>query len=205
MFRLCAFGLVSALCIFTSAAGEAVPPAPPSTLTLVVSAERSLNAVTTAELRRELDRLMRSAAIQVEWRQQAELPLGGAMSDLVVVQFRGDCRVRSERVFFDERGPMAITQVSNGEVLPFTEVLCDRVVAAARPAIDAGEFARRDVLLGRALARVLAHELYHIKGQCREHGRAGVTKRALSGRDLIQDSLVFSAADLRRFASHGTD
>jgi hypothetical protein len=95
---------------------------------------------------------------------------------------------------------MAFTHTSDGEVLPFSEVLCDRVGVAAQSAMEGGEFSRRDELLGRALARVLAHEIYHIKGKCNEHGRSGVARKALSGRELIAATLDFAPADARRMA-----
>lgn len=167
-------------------------------LTLVISAERPLPSGTVAEMHREMDKLMLQASIRVEWKQLSDFSAGTEVHDLVLVKFRGNCRIQPTPVYLDERGPMAFTHTSDGEVLPFSEVLCDRVGVAAQSAMAGGEFGRRDELLGRALARVLAHEIYHIKGKCSEHGHSGVARRALSGRELIAQTLDFAPDDARR-------
>jgi hypothetical protein len=61
-----------------------------------------------------------------------------------------------------------------------------------------GDFARKDELLGRALGRVLAHELVHMLTKSGEHSREGVQRPALSGKQLIADSLPLSAFDIDR-------
>jgi hypothetical protein len=155
-------------------------------------------------MRREMDKLMRQASIRVEWKQLSDFTVGTEVHDLVLVKFRGNCRIQQTRVFLDERGPMAFTHTSDGEVLPFSEVLCDRVGSATQSAMAGVEFGRRDELLGRALARVLAHELYHIKGKCNEHGRSGVARKALTGRELTARTFDFAPADARRMA-HADD
>jgi hypothetical protein len=57
---------------------------------------------------------------------------------------------------------------------------------------------RADVLFGRALGRVLAYELVHVLTRSGEHGREGVERPALSGKELISGSLLLSRADLIR-------
>lgn len=174
-------------------------------LTLVVSAERPLPVATVAAMHQELDKLMGQASIRVEWKNLSEFTAGTEVQDLVLVKFRGSCRIQPVPVYLDERGPMAFTHISDGEVLPFSEVLCDRVSLAAGSAMWSGEFGHRDELMGRALARVLAHELYHIKGNCSAHGHTGVASRALTGRELIADTLRFAPTDARRMAVHAND
>ena len=183
--------------ISLSARAEGLPELNPP-LTLVISTERPFAAATEAEMHREMDKLMLQASIRVEWRNLSDFVAGTEVHDLVLVKFRGNCHIQPTPVYLDERGPMAFTHTSDGEVLPFSEVLCDRVGVAAQSAMAGGEFGRRDELLGRALARVLAHELYHIKGKCNEHGRSGVARKALSGRELIAGTLDFAPADARR-------
>lgn len=200
MLRLRTFIPLFALLVaafLPSSQGEGLPElnAP---LTLVISTERPLVAETVAEMHREMDKLMMQASIRVEWKQLSDFSAGTEVRDLVLVKFRGNCRIQPTPVFLDERGPMAFTHTSDGEVLPFSEVLCDRVGVAAQSAMAGGEFGHRDELLGRALARVLAHELYHIKGKCNGHGRTGVARKSLTGRELIAKTLDFAPSDARR-------
>jgi hypothetical protein len=53
-------------------------------------------------------------------------------------------------------------------------------------------------LLGRALGRVVAHELVHMLTKSKQHGRDGVEKAALSARQLIAESLPLSIFDIDR-------
>jgi hypothetical protein len=88
--------------------------------------------------------------------------------------------------------------MTDGEVLPFGEVDCDRVGSAVRSAMSAGDFARADELVGRAMGRVLAHELVHMMTKSVDHAREGVQRSALSGRQLIAPVLPLSAFDIER-------
>jgi len=60
------------------------------------------------------------------------------------------------------------------------------------------DFAKADLLLGRALGRVLAHEVVHILSKSGAHGRTGVEKTALSGSQLIAPELRLGPDDLER-------
>jgi hypothetical protein len=53
-------------------------------------------------------------------------------------------------------------------------------------------------ILGRALGRVIAHELYHIVGQTAEHHDTGVAKAVFSIRDLKNPRFEFDAWSLDR-------
>jgi hypothetical protein len=70
-------------------------------------------------------------------------------------------------------------------VQPYGEVACDKVAAAVRSAMSGEDYARRDVLLGRALGRVVAHELMHMLARSGAHTETGVGRAALSGKRLI--------------------
>jgi hypothetical protein len=68
--------------------------------------------------------------------------------------------------------------------------------------MSGGDFANADVLLGRALGRVLAHEVVHILSKSSAHGRTGVARTSLSGSQLIAPELRLGAADLERIHVH---
>jgi hypothetical protein len=55
-----------------------------------------------------------------------------------------------------------------------------------------------DRLLGRALARVMAHEIVHMIGKCSDHSDSGVFRHALSGRQLIAERLELDPQDIAR-------
>jgi hypothetical protein len=57
---------------------------------------------------------------------------------------------------------------------------------------------RLDYLMGRALGRVVAHELVHILTGSRRHTKDGVAQAELSGRELIAGPMKLSPADVKR-------
>ncbi|HUP90599.1 MAG TPA: hypothetical protein VM100_14720 [Longimicrobiales bacterium] len=85
-------------------------------------------------------------------------------------------------------GALAFAHSSDGRILPFIEVKCDRVRNHARAAFWGPDASRSEYLYGRALARVVAHELYHVLTGRKEHTPAGLTRKSLSGMELICDS-----------------
>ena len=61
-----------------------------------------------------------------------------------------------------------------------------------------GDYKKADLLLGRALGRVVAHELVHMLTRSTEHSHLGIQKSALSGSELIADHLKLSDPDLSK-------
>jgi hypothetical protein len=149
-------------------------------------------------MKSELDRLFQRTPIRLDLKSRNEMQIGTDVADLVLVRFKGECRVKHEPVFLDERGPLAFTHVTEGSVLPFSEVLCERVRKATKSSMFGGDYAKADTLMGRALARVVAHELFHIlSGDC-GHSHNGVFKKGLTGKQLIDENLDFVGHDLDR-------
>jgi hypothetical protein len=93
---------------------------------------------------------------------------------------------------------LATTNVTDGHVLPFSAVNCAALSRVLAPALlrDAG--AQRDFLYGRAMARVVAHELYHVLMRTTEHGRAGIARGCFSVEDLVAERFEFEATVLAR-------
>jgi hypothetical protein len=91
-----------------------------------------------------------------------------------------------------------VTWTTDGRVLPFGEVDCQKVIKSARSAMWGGDLARSDTFYGRALGRVVAHELVHMLTKTGDHAKNGVQREALSPRDLTGASLVLSHNDLDR-------
>jgi hypothetical protein len=166
-------------------------PALHQPITLVIQSENPIDPRAFQEMQREMNRLMAKSERRVEFKDRQEIQPGVDLADLTVVRFRGNCRMAIEPVYLDERGPLAFAHTVDGEVLPFAEVLCDRVRKAARSAMHGGDFAKGQELMGRAMARVLAHELWHVKTNSTGHQKTGVARHALSGKQLIGEELEF--------------
>ena len=122
------------------------------TIVLDFQGPRSESAIVA--MKQEFAGIMKESAVRFDFRSRAELT-GDSPNDLVVVKFTGKCVLEPAGYLYDERGAMAFTYSTDGVVQPFSAVACDKVTSAIRPAMAGGDFAKADMLLGRALGRVL--------------------------------------------------
>ena len=170
--------------------------AQPQTLTIVVSTAES--TTTLKEMRRETARLIAPADLSLAWLAKGTPGLGDSFEQLVVVRFQGTCTsiLEDEPLRPRPLGSLANTAVSNGKVLPFVEVDCDRTRRLIASAVSPLPGSARDTLYGRALGRVLAHELYHVLAQTTEHRDRGVSKPCFRSEDLVAPRFRFDAVSL---------
>jgi hypothetical protein len=188
---------VSLISGLTAPLGAGVDPALRPVLTVILDFKGPHSRTSLEEMKRESGLIFKSSGVRLDWRMLGENPLE-SYNDLVVMTFRGTCEFEPAAPLYDELGPLAMTRTTNGEVQPFGEVNCDRVVNSARNAMSGSDYVRGDLLIGRAMGRVVAHELVHMLTRSGEHGVEGVEKPALSGRQLIAASLSLSLLDLDR-------
>lgn len=161
----------------------AQPPAR-TPITIVLDLPGQYSEPSVQEMKREFAGVMKESGLRFEWRLRSDVS-GESFDHLVVVRFKGKCILEPVGYMYDERGPLAFTHSTDSVLQPFSEVECDKVTATVRSAMWGGDFSRADLLFGRALARVVAHELVHMLSESSGHGAADATKPALSGRDLI--------------------
>jgi hypothetical protein len=166
-------------------------------ITIVLDFQGPRSEPSVAEMKREFEDIMKDTSLHFDFRLRSQASRED-YADLLVVRFKGKCVLEPVGYLYDERGPMAFTYSTDGVVQPFSEVACDKVTSAVRSAMAGGDFARADLLLGRALGRVLAHEVIHILAKSGAHGRSGVAKTSLSGSQLIGPELRLAPDDLDR-------
>jgi hypothetical protein len=171
--------------------------APPGAVTIVLDFQGPHSDRSIAEMKLEFEGIMQESRVAFDFRTKAQAEQE-SFANLVVVRFKGKCILEPVGYLYDERGPLAFTFTTNGEVRPYSEVACDKVTASVRSAMWGGDFSHADLLLGRALARVMAHEVVHILSKSGDHARTGIAKPALSGRQLIAPVLKLNPADLER-------
>ncbi len=199
----CAMVLTLAIAVST-AGGQVCPSLRPAGMTIVMDFQGLHSERSVVEMRRELEGILKGSGIPLDWRTRREAE-GALYANMVLVKFRGKCVMEPVGYLYDERGPLAFTHRADGVLLPFSEVACDQITRSIRPAMRGGDLGRGDVLLGRALGRVLAHEVVHILAQSPEHGRKGVAQRAVSGSQLIASELPLNPSDLERIFAADTD
>jgi hypothetical protein len=169
-------------------------------LALYTGKADGLDASAIRSAQRELDRLLAPAGIDIAWRSLATRTSDEQFNRVVVVSFDGSCSPPDAAVPFGKVQDAGITladsSVSNGHVLPFFHVNCTNLLHILAPTLWPMSAEARNVAFGRALGRVMAHELYHIIGETTLHQTTGVAKASLSVQDLIGTRLDFDTASL---------
>ena len=176
------------------AAGSAPPQAP---LTIVLKFDGPYSTKSIEEMKLEFARAVKNS-MAVEWRMRDELP-ATSVGDLVLFTFKGRCVMDTvPPPIYDETGPLAWTSTADHTPLPFGQVSCDQVRNVVLKAMWGADFSHGDMLFGRALGRVVAHEVYHMVAKTTGHGASGVTRPALTGAQLISGSLTVDDDSLDR-------
>ena len=134
----------------------------PETLLVVLRFDHSYSAGAIEAMKEELALLMRPAGYQLEWRGYEESLGEEVFTRLAIVRFRGACRMGEFLPQAGEASALALTHSSDGVIIPYVDVGCDQIRGMIQPVAARESFPRREMLLGRAMGRVLAHELYHV-------------------------------------------
>jgi hypothetical protein len=139
----------------------------------------------------EVDRLFEPSGLALTWHLTGDQRTSEGYSRLAVVRFKGRCSAElaalNQSGVFSGGGihTLGSTQVSDGRVLPYTEVRCDEVRKALAFLGPGAGIAERQLALGRALGRVLAHELYHILANAKTHASHGLAHAVEPLDDLV--------------------
>lgn len=181
--------VLSLLLAALPAAGQERRADPP--IAVYTSFQQPVPPAVLQALRDELDDLMEPALLHLEWRSVAGVSGTEVSSELAVVKFLGHCTVDSLEMKSGHSGALGWTHVSDGIILPFADVDCDRIRNFVQKDLMFVHASEREEAFGRAVARVLAHELYHIFTQTAHHGSDGVGKSAFSVQDLLSDDFQF--------------
>ena len=143
---------------------------------------QTLDSLANDSLQQELKRLVAPAGIDLTWRTNADrTQTHEEAGRLIVGDFAGNCSVDSlsnAQVASPAKFTLAEASVSEGRVLPYFTVDCSRVMRTLTPMLRPLSAPMRQTILGRALARVIAHEIYHILAETTEHEDAGLAKAA---------------------------
>src|SRR5690349_9187157 len=154
-------------------------------------------SVTRSALRQETAALMKSVGYSIQWNSRdADAP------NLIVLELAGDCNpaftpFTSPAVVRQGRS-LAAASVQDGAVLPFVRVDCAALGNLLAPALAREAPARRAQLYGRAIGRLLAHEMYHVLARTQEHTAAGIGKPGFNPADLLAERFEFETVALDR-------
>lgn len=173
-------------------------------LALYAGEARGLDASAVRSAQRELQRLLVPTGMDMVWKDLEARKSGEQFDRVVVISFDGSCSDATAPISLrksqDSQISLADSSVSNGNVLPFFRVDCGDLVQMLASSLRPMSAPQRNAAFGRALGRVMAHEIYHIVGETTAHQSRGVAKASFSVQDLIGDAFDFdigSVAQMR--------
>ena len=174
-----------------------------SPLTIVLRSDAPTPPRVLSAMEREVESVTAPSGIRTTWVMSSDSP--GVFEQLAVVTLRGACRPGapipvSVWTHRSEAQPLGQTQVVDGQVLPFADLRCDAIRQLIWRELNRDSHEDREDLLGRALGRVLAHELYHIVLRTTSHGHEGLAREAQSGSELTAERDGFSPSDERKLS-----
>jgi hypothetical protein len=179
-------------------------PVAPS-LTVVLDYELPHSRSSFDAISIELKAIMKGAGLSLNVEDKVSLTPNSQFGTLVIFKMSGHCDATPIplEALSDERGPLAMAYTSDGEILPFGEVRCDRVRRSLQRTLGQGMPSGRDrMAYGSALGKVMAHEIYHMLAHEPHHTKTGLTKEALSSRELLDGDIALpenALAEIRRY------
>jgi hypothetical protein len=192
------------LALLTALAAQAEPRVAssgsdtPHLLAIVLTFEQAADDLTLEHTERELEYIFRPLGLRIQWRMGIEDRQEEVANLLISVRMQGRCSMMSDAELKDHPANLVLgrTETSEGEPLSYCAVDCDSVRAMIRAEANRESYLVQQRLLGRALARVLAHEMYHILAGTVRHFHRGITKPVLRPDELVGGPAAFEPEEL---------
>jgi hypothetical protein len=145
-------------------------------LAIYLDFEAERSEVAVEAMKAEVAAIMQPVGLNLQWRELEDSGASESFRELAVMRFTGRCQMDPFPVFQEHSPTLGIAKISDGEILPFGEIACSRVQHVIYSQLGTDDQRKRDGLMGRALGRVVAHELYHILSKSTCHAAKGVAK-----------------------------
>jgi hypothetical protein len=156
-------------------------------------------------IRDELAKIMLPTGLAFKWSSMAESKSNEPSVKLAVVHFTGYCDVVNLATTNPRSGALGWTHITDGVILPFSDIDCDGIRAFVRTDLLARPKEDHQEVFGRAVGRVLAHELYHIFAHTSRHGSHGVAKPYYSPQELLSRSFQFEQKECDELRTYSSD
>ena len=168
----------------------------PQQIVVLAAFDRSPDMAAVESMEQETARVFSGAGVTLAWRPGNQLNIMPASAPTVSVQFHGACRLEPNAISVAIDGPMGWVESQEGDIRPFIEADCDRIAAMVWQ--DRGTLPLPLVVraYGRALGRVLAHELYHYVTQSAVHNQSDLVRHAMTSRDLMLPEVQFTVTEV---------
>jgi len=187
--------------------GRAEPAGSPvRELVVYLKTSISQSAEPVEEMAHEAEAIMSSAGYTIEWRDLGRSGHDAGDAFLVVIELKGVCEAPEPGAGLAPLmagTSLASTAVADGKVLPYSQLECGNLSKLIGPSIASEPTRKREFLYGRAMGRLVAHELFHVLIGTRDHDDGGVAKRAFSAKDILADHFEFEVTSLDQLRDSG--
>jgi len=181
-----ALAALRAPCASAQSGAAAVAP-----VTLYTDFQQPVPLAVVEALRIEVDSIMAPMGLRFEWRRLSDFRSERVSAAVAVAHFEARCDVSGLLMRKNQPGSLGWTEMTDGTILPFTHVDCERVRTFLQTTLLGYHPRDRERAYGRALGRVLAHELYHVFGDTPQHAARGVAKERYTVEDLLGANFRF--------------
>jgi hypothetical protein len=199
LFSSLALAALTALCVCNQSAAATAAP-----VTLYTDFQQPVPPAVLEAVREEVDSIMSPMGLRFDWQSLADFRPGRASAAVAVAHFEGHCDVSGLVMRGNKVGSLGWTEISDGTILPFTHIDCERVRTFLQTTLLGYRSQDRERAYGRALGRVLAHELYHVYGDTPKHTARGVAKEKYSVADLLAADFQFAEKETRALRASKT-
>jgi len=177
--------------VFAVDPGGITAARPAAPITLFARFDHNIPEDVENQLHAELDSIMAPMGFRFEWRSIESVTGHESIVELAVLTFKGQCDVSGLSNDRSDGGALGWTHVSDGNILPFSDVDCDRIRSFLQRDLLGLPQPMRAPAFGRGMARVLAHELYHIFAATAHHAATGVAQEAFTVKELLAPAFHF--------------
>jgi hypothetical protein len=157
-------------------------------------------------MKSEIREILRPAQLNLTFQRLGDAASLETFRKIVLIRFQGVCQsgwsndpIRLNHPALLVYPALGRTEVSEGRVMPFVHIFCNEV----RAFVPTVSRTPRQQMYGRALGRVVAHELYHALLSTVEHAHGGIAGAVQSARDLTREKLTLDAASIERLREMG--
>ena len=184
---------------YTQTPGQGGQRAEP--LALAAHSEQEVPAEITEALLQELRRIFLAAGLEPEWHRMPGMIEITSVWEPVSIYLHGDCRLRGAQSDIKYDGGLAYVERTDGELRPHIHVDCGKIAAFMHQGITSFNLQRADLTMGRAMARIIAHELFHYLTKNPDHGDSELFASAVDCQVLLKahaDFLAKEVGELRK-------
>lgn len=121
----------------------------------------------------------------------------GAPRHVLYVSFRGQCRFTQQTAPRSRGRVLASLAVVDGKIQPLMTVDCDAVAQTIAGRMTGDDLKNAEFVYGRALARVVAHEIFHWVAHQVNHHHSELFSQGMGARTLLAEMAEFDPGELR--------